>query len=309
MSRRIFKEVAGLTTEGVHPGSTDLDVMSIGEILQFMSDEDAKVVPAIRKVLPQIEQAVEKALTSFSAGGRLIYIGAGTSGRLGILDASECPPTFGSDPNQVIGVIAGGREAVFFSREGVEDQEEQGAGNLEALHLGASDTVIGIAASRRTPYVLGALRYARKVGASTVFLTCNSSSQTESQEQLADVIIAPVLGPEILMGSTRLKAGTATKMILNMITTTSFIRSGKVYRGMMVDLQALSEKLKARSRRVLMLAADLDYDQAGEYLQKAEGKVKTAIVMALCRVSRERADEMLTLASGFIRKAIQAPNR
>jgi len=304
MSRSVFKQIAGLTTEQVLPDSVELDRLPVSEILQIMSNEDAKVAPAVKAVLPQVELTVEKVVQSFHAGGRLIYIGAGTSGRLGIVDASECPPTFGTNPNQVIGIIAGGRETVFMSREGIEDDAGQGGKDMEAVSLTANDTVVGIASSSRTPYVLGALKYAHQIGASTIFLMCNPLAEKTGESPAADIIIAPVVGPEVIMGSTRLKAGTATKMILNMITTAAFIRCGKVYKGMMVDLKAWSEKLKARSRRVLMLAADLDYDQAGKFLNEAGGSVKTAIVMALCNVPRKRAEELLDENDGFVRRAI-----
>ncbi len=305
MSRRIFQEIAELTTEEVCPGSAELDTFSVRQILEFMSAEDEKVVPAIKKVLPQVEKAVEMVLASFRAGGRLIYIGAGTSGRLGILDASECPPTFGTDPSQVVGIIAGGRETVFLSREGLEDKYEAGSEDLERTGLSSNDCVVGIASSSRTPYVLGGLKYAQRQGAATAIVICNPKPVIEKGEDLADVVIAPVVGPEVVMGSTRLKAGTATKMILNMITTTVFIRSGKVYQGMMVDLKAWSEKLKVRSRRILMLAAGLDYDRAGEYLARADGSVKTAIVMALCGVNKEEAVSLLEKSNGFIRRAVE----
>lgn len=304
MSRRIFQEIEGLTTEGILPGSENLDSLPIRQILNFMSAEDAKVAPAVQAVLPKVEEAVEKVLASFRQGGRLIYAGAGTSGRLGIIDAAECPPTFGTDPELVQGIIAGGRDTVFMSREGIEDQRNEGGSDLEKIDLSARDTVIGIATSSRTPYVLGALDYARGVGAATVFLICNPSVAGEPEVKPADIIIAPLVGPEVIMGSTRLKAGTATKMILNMITTTAFIQLGKVYKGMMVDLKAWSQKLKARSRRVLMLATGLDYDIAGEYLEKAGGSVKTAIVMALCKVDREEAESLLEKSDGMVRTAL-----
>lgn len=308
MSDRIFEEIEGLTTESSHPRSGDLDSLSIRQILEFMSEEDAKVAQAVRSVLPQVERAVEKVLKSFQSGGRLIYIGAGTSGRLGIIDAAECPPTFGSDPTQVVGIIAGGRDTVFLSKEGAEDQEDQGKQDLIDIGLEVRDTAVGIAASRRTPYVLGALQYARSTRASTVFLICNAPAEPPEAQQLADVVIAPVLGPETVMGSTRLKAGTATKMILNMISTAAFIRCGKIYRGMMVDLKAWSQKLKARSRRVLMLATGLNYDRAGEYLEKSGGELKTAIVMAICGVEKEKAEHLLNNSGGFVREAIGKDN-
>jgi N-acetylmuramic acid 6-phosphate etherase len=305
MSRRIFQEIEGLTTEGINPGSEDLDSFSVRQILNFMSAEDAGIAAAVRAVLPQVEEAVEKALASFKQGGRLIYTGAGTSGRLGIIDASECPPTFGSDPEMVQGIIAGGRETVFMSREGIEDLRDEGHSDLENIDLTAKDTVVGIATSSRTPYVLGALDYARGVGAATVFLICNPRVAGDPAEKPADIVIAPLVGPEVIMGSTRLKAGTATKMILNMITTTAFIRMGKVYKGMMVDLKAWSQKLKARSRRILMLATGLEYEAAGEYLEKAGGSVKTAIVMTLCKIDREEAEKLLEKSNGFVRSALE----
>jgi N-acetylmuramic acid 6-phosphate etherase len=308
MSRRVFDEIKGLTTEALHPRSTDLDIYSVRQILEFMSDEDAGVTAAVRKVLPEIEKAVDQVIHSFRSGGRLVYIGAGTSGRLGVIDAAECPPTFGSDPQAVVGIIAGGPDAVFRSREGAEDDMNQSGLDLAAIALNESDTLIGITASRRTPYVLGGLEYARSVGAATVLLICNLPDPEKETGHLADVIIAPLLGPEVLMGSTRLKAGSATKMILNMISTTAFVRMGKVFQGMMVDLRAGSQKLKARSRRVLMLAADLDYDRAGELLDAAEGNVKLAIVMALCEVDTPRARDLLAKSEGFVREAVKVFN-
>lgn len=305
MSRRVYKEIEGLSTESVHPRSVDLDIFSIKQILEFMSDEDATVSAAVRKKLPQIESVIERVVASFQSGGRLIYIGAGTSGRLGIVDASECPPTFGSDPGQVIGIIAGGPEAVFRSQEGAEDNAEMGKQDLIRVDLRPRDTVVGITASTRTPYVLGALRYARTVGASRALLVCNPSDSDAEPSNPDDIVVSIDLGPEVIMGSTRLKAGTATKMVLNMITTAAFIRCGHVYRGMMVDLKAWSEKLAARSRKILMLAAGLDYDEADKLLKQANGSVKTAIVMALCKVQKEVAEDLLQQSDGFVRAAIQ----
>jgi N-acetylmuramic acid 6-phosphate etherase len=305
LSRKVFDEIKGLTTEAIHPRSVDLDVYSVRQILEFMSDEDTSVPAAVRRVLPEVEKAVDLVLRSFRQGGRLVYVGAGTSGRLGVIDAAECPPTFGSDPQQVVGIIAGGPDAVFRSREGAEDDLEQAARDLAAIALNESDTVVGITASRRTPYVLGALEYARSVGAATVFVICNLPDPRKASSDLADIVISPLLGPEVLMGSTRLKAGTATKLILNMISTTAFIRQGKVYQGMMVDLRAGSQKLKARSRRVLMLATGLDYDRAGESLDAAGGSVKAAIVMTLCGVDLTRALELLEKSEGFVGGAIE----
>jgi len=310
MSRQVFEEIQGLTTEGIHPRSAVLENLSVRKILEFMNEEDSRVAAAVGVVLPDVEKAVDLVLRSFQAGGRLIYVGAGTSGRLGVLDAAECPPTFGSDPKQVVGIIAGGRQAVFKSQEGAEDRLERGTEDLTGLRLTSADTVVGITASRRTPYVLGALEYAKSVGAATVFVICNpapgsqAGSLHHTHSKRVDVIIAPILGPELVMGSTRLKAGTATKMILNMISTAAFVRCGKVYGGMMVDLRAGSEKLKARSRRVLMLAADLDYERAGELLEQAGGSVKTAIVMARCGTAKDEAERLLEKSGGFVGQAI-----
>ncbi|TKJ36867.1 N-acetylmuramic acid 6-phosphate etherase [candidate division LCP-89 bacterium B3_LCP] len=298
-------ELEKLTTEGVHPDSLDLDIFSTRQILEFMSVEDHKVAPAVKSVLPQVEKAVERVVSSFKNDGRIIYVGAGTSGRLGILDASECPPTFGSDPSQVVGLIAGGHDAVFMSREGAEDESDVGAEDLKAVNLQAQDTVLGIAASTRTPYVLGALHYAKEVGAGTIFLTCNPSPNDKTSAKLADVVISLSLGQEVVMGSTRLKAGTATKLVLNMITTTAFIHCGHVYKGMMVDLKTWSDKLQARSRRVLMLATDLGFDQADRLLEESGGSVKTAIIMALCNVDKDLAESLLQESGGFVRPAIE----
>lgn len=305
MSRRVFEEIKDLATERLLPGSEELDTFDIAQILEFISSEDAKVAPAVRRVLPAIEKAVERVLESFKSGGRLIYVGAGTSGRLGILDAAECPPTFGSDPARVIGIIAGGKDAVFLSREGAEDDEAMGEKDLMNLNLQTADTVIGIAASRRTPYVLSALRFARSAGANTIFIMCNPPPEGEISPGIADVLIAPDLGPEVIMGSTRMKAGTATKMILNMITTTAFIRSGHVYKGMMVDLKAWSQKLKARSIKILMLLTNMDYQSAEELLRVADGKVKTAILMGLLGIESGEAEDLLARSGGFVRKALE----
>jgi N-acetylmuramic acid 6-phosphate etherase len=301
MKRQVFDRLQNLTTESLNPRTRDLDTMSVGEILKAMSHEDAEVAPAVAKVLPQVEQAVALVEMSFRNGGRLFYVGAGTSGRLGVLDAAECPPTFGTEPEIVQGIIAGGYGALLKSAEGAEDDDKAGADELKKRRLSPKDTVVGIAASTRTPYVMGALQYARTTGCKTVLVTCND---VPGKEVPADVVIAPVVGPELVAGSTRLKAGTATKMILNMITTASMVRLGKTWGNLMVDLKAWSEKLQARSCRILTLATGCTFEEAVEWLQKADGELKTAIVMALGKVDAAEARKRLQENDGRVRGAL-----
>ena len=232
----------------------------------------------------------------------MIYVGAGTSGRLGVLDASEIPPTYGADPEMVQGIIAGGYEALVVAQEGAEDIKEDGARDLKARNLTSRDVVCGIAASRRTPYVIGAIEYARSLGAKTLYITCTPRNEMNIP---VDVAMCPIVGPEVVMGSTRMKAGTATKLVLNMITTTAMIKLGKVYGNMMVDLQMNSKKLIERSKRTLMIVTGIDYDEAAKYLEAAGGHVKTAIVMIKAGVSREEAKKRLEITEGHVRKAIE----
>jgi len=239
-------------------------------------------------------------VSSLRAGGRLLYFGAGTSGRLGVVDASECPPTFGTDPSLVVGVMAGGHAAMFRSQEGAEDNEEQARRDVDAHQVGSRDTVCGIAASRRTPYVVAAVGRARELGARTVYITTNPRSEFDLE---VDVAICPEVGPEVLMGSTRMKSGTAQKLVLNMITTTAMVRLGKVYENMMVDLQLTNRKLVERSRRIVVMATGVDYDEAARVLGEAGGHVKTAIVMILMGVAPEEARRRIDAAGGFIRGA------
>ncbi|UUX35475.1 N-acetylmuramic acid 6-phosphate etherase [Fundicoccus culcitae] len=256
----------------------------------------------VEKVLPVIEQAVNKIIESFNSNGRLIYMGAGTSGRLGVLDAAECVPTFGVPPEMVVGLIAGGDSAIKLAVEGAEDSKELGKADLEALDLKANDTVVGIAASGRTPYVVGGLMYANEVGANTVSLACNINSLISSYSQIA---IEVDCGPEVLTGSTRLKAGTAQKLILNMLSTASMIGIGKTYQNLMVDVQATNEKLVARSKRIIMDATDCSEEVADEYLEIANKDVKLAIVMILTGESMEEAKTKLVTAKGFISRAVE----
>ena len=300
--RARFEEFARLATEQRNPRTMDLDTLDVPEILKRINDEDRTVADAVAAELPHIAMAVDFAVASFHAGGRLIYVGAGTSGRLGVLDASECPPTFGSDPEQVVGVIAGGYTAVVRAVEGAEDRREEGARAMDDLQVTSEDTVVGIAASRRTPYVVAAVERARERGARTVYLTCTPREEFEIP---VDVAICPVVGPEVLMGSTRMKAGTAQKMVLNMISTAAFVRSGKAYENMMVDLMANSQKLVERSRRTVMTIAGVDYDESARAIESAGKRVKTAIVMLKRGCDRAEAERRLQQTNGFVRRAIE----
>jgi len=287
-----------LTTELRNPKSMDLDKKSVKEILLLMNEEDSTVPLAIKKEIDKIESAVSETIKAFRNGGRLIYVGAGTSGRLGILDASECPPTFGVDHSLVQGLIAGGEKAILKAIEGAEDDEEQGSNDLKAIGLNEKDVVVGIAASGRTPYVIGALKYANEVGASTVSISNNKNSVIG---KIAKIAIEVETGPEVLTGSTRLKAGTAQKLILNMISTTSMIGIGKVYENLMVDVQPTNKKLVERSKRIIMEATGVDYETAQNYFEKANQQVKPAIVMILLNCSYDEAIDRLDKANGFIR--------
>lgn len=299
--RSRFDEFARLATEQRNPRTLDLDTLDVPELLARISAEDRSVADAVALELPHIAQAVELVVAAFRAGGRLIYVGAGTSGRLGVLDASECPPTFGSDPEQVVGVIAGGYTAVVRAVEGAEDREDEGAHAMTDLQIGPDDFVLGIAASRRTPYVVAAIAKARELGARTGYLTCTPREEFQIP---VDVAICPVVGPEVLMGSTRMKAGTAQKLVLNMITTAAFVRVGKAYENMMVDLMANSRKLVERSRRTVMSVTGVDYDAAARAIEAAGKSVKTAIVMLKLGCSRADAEARLASTGGFVRAAV-----
>jgi N-acetylmuramic acid 6-phosphate etherase len=304
--RARFEEFARLATEQRNPRTMDLDTLEVPELLSRINAEDRGVAEAVAKELPYIARAVDLVVASFREGGRLIYAGAGTSGRLGVLDASECPPTFGSDPEQVVGVIAGGYTAVVRAVEGAEDRRDDGAKAMDDLVVGPEDTVVGIAASRRTPFVVAAIERARARGARTAYITC---TPREEFQLPVDVAICPVVGPEVLMGSTRMKAGTAQKLVLNMISTAAFVRSGKAYENMMVDLTANSQKLVERSRRTVMTVTGVDYDEAGKAIEAAGRSVKTAIVMVKLGCSREEAERRLRQTGGFVRRAIEWSHR
>ena len=307
--KKLFDQLRKLTTEKRNKNTMSIDEMGTMEILQTINREDQKVPIAVRKELPHIEKAVNLVVHSLLSGGRLIYVGAGTSGRLGILDAAECPPTFGNSPNLIQGIIAGGKPAVFRSQEGAEDNEADARRNIRKLKVGDKDTVCGIAASLRTPFVQAALREAKIRGASTILITTNPRAVLNRGEfsrirKYCDVTICPSVGPEVIMGSTRMKSGSAQKMILNMITTTSMIKIGKVYQNLMVDLRMNSKKLEERAKRVLMTVTGLDYESATKTIREAGGHVKTAIVMVKSRLSRYEAKHRLKKADGFVKKAI-----
>ncbi|MBP3040429.1 N-acetylmuramic acid 6-phosphate etherase [Bacillaceae bacterium Marseille-Q3522] len=292
-----------LTTEQQNEATKHLDEMSIMDILKVINQEDKLVPTAVETQLGQIEKAIDLIVNSFNNNGRLIYIGAGTSGRMGVLDAVECPPTFGTEPEMVQGIIAGGNGAIIKAVEGAEDNEKLAAADLKAIKLGTTDTVIGVAASGRTPYVLGGLSYAQQIGASTVAISCNKSADIS---KYAKVAIEVPVGPEILTGSTRLKAGTAQKLVLNMISTGSMIGIGKVYGNLMVDLQPTNEKLIERSKRIIMLSTGVPYEKAEYYFKKANKRSKAAIVMIENKCSYEEAIKSLADANGFVRKAIRS---
>ncbi len=299
---RLYHQLSTLVTEQRNPRSQHIDTSSIAEILRIINDEDQRVAHAVRAESAYIAEAVQLIVDTFRAGGRLFYVGAGTSGRLGILDASECPPTFGTPPEMVQGIIAGGPAAVFRSQEGAEDSEADGAEALRIHGVTPQDIVCGIAASRRTPYVVGATRAARAIGCKTLFVTCNPRATFTLP---VDVAICVVVGPEVIMGSTRMKSGTAQKLVLNMLTTAAMVRMGKVYENMMVDLQMSAQKLVERSRRTMMIVAGLDYVAASKVLEAADGHVKTALVMVLADVDKPEAQARLAQADGFVRRAIR----
>ena len=289
-----------LTTEKRNQKTTGLDEMSIREILAIMNEEDAKVPVAINECLDQIASVIEKIVESFNKGGRLIYIGAGTSGRLGILDAAECVPTFGTDPEMVQGLIAGGMKAMTVAVEGAEDSEQLAKEDLEAIQLNENDIVVGIAASGRTPYVVGGLEYAKEVGATRASLSCNKEAVIS---QYAAYPIEVEVGPEILTGSTRLKSGTAQKLILNMLSTVSMIGVGKIYKNLMVDVRPTNEKLVERAKRIIMEATECDYELAAEKFAESGEEVKLAIVMILTNSDKETAASKLVESKGFVREA------
>lgn len=307
--KELFEQLKELTTEQRNAASMKIDAESILGALRIINNEDKKVALAVESQIPFVAQAVDLVVKAFKNGGRLIYVGAGTSGRLGVLDAVECVPTYGTEPEMVQGIIAGGEKAMFRSQEGAEDKEENGASEIEARKVGTQDVVCGIAASLRTPFVIGAVKRAKKLGAHTLYVTTNPRSKFDLPEyndlgDAIDVAICPEVGPEVVMGSTRMKSGTAQKLVLNMITTAAMIRLGKVYENMMIDLQMTNQKLRERAKRIVMTITGVQYDRAEAILLEANWHVKTALVMIKAGVSQEEAQSRLQQADGFVRAAI-----
>ena len=292
-----------LDTEKVNPASTEIDRMSPLEIVQVINAEDAKVAQAVKQVLPQIARAIEEIAIRLRRNGRLVYVGAGTSGRLGALDASECPPTFNIPPDMVISCIAGGQQALGKALEDLEDSWEEGQTDLVSLSISKVDVVIGITASGRTPYARGAIAYARERGALTIGLACNANTPLEQE---VEIMIAPVVGPEVITGSTRLKAGTAQKMVLNMLSTGTMILLGKTFGNLMVDVQATNYKLQQRALSIVRQTTGLDDDTARNLLETSGGEVKTAILVALTNIQPEQARERLAAHDYVLRAALEA---
>ena len=291
-----------LTTESRNQNTLNIDKVSTLEMVKIINNEDKKVAIAVENELPQIAEAIDGIVERINRGGRLIYIGAGTSGRLGILDASECPPTYGVSEELVQGIIAGGTEAIFRAKEGAEDSKELAIEDLKVKNLTENDTVVGLAASGRTPYVIGGLEYANKIGALTVSVTCNGDSEVS---KVAKISIAPVVGAEVVTGSTRLKSGTAQKLVLNMLSTGTMIKLGKVYGNLMVDVRATNEKLVERAKRIVCEATGVEKSQAEEILSETNFDVKLAIFMILSGLNITQAKEKLSASKGYIAKAME----
>ncbi|ENM3722196.1 N-acetylmuramic acid 6-phosphate etherase [Vibrio paracholerae] len=298
----LIAALSHLVSEGRNPDTMDIDLLSSQEIVERLNQQDKQVPLAVEAVLPQIAQAVDKITAAFKQGGRLIYLGAGTSGRLGVLDASECPPTFGVSDQMVIGLIAGGKEAMFTAQERAEDNATLGTHDLQQIDFSSKDVLVGIAASGRTPYVIGALEYANDLGATTIALSCNPDSPIA---EIAQIAISPVVGPEALTGSTRLKSGTAQKLVLNMLTTASMIRLGKSYQNLMVDVRATNRKLIARAVRIVMQATDCQREEAEALLKESHNNAKLAILMHLTGMNYEQATAKLSQSDGFLRRAME----
>lgn len=294
-------DLTSMITESRNLASADIDSLPTLDMLRVINREDQTVALAVEKTLPQVAQVVDAVAQAFRLGGRLIYMGAGTSGRLGILDASECPPTFGTLAEQVVGLIAGGHKAILKAVENAEDNRELAVSDLKALNFSEKDVLVGIAASGRTPYVLGGMEYALSLGATVAAVSCNPDSE---MSRLAGIAITPVVGPEVITGSSRMKAGTAQKLILNMITTGAMIRSGKVYGNLMADVEATNAKLVERQKRIVMAATECDRATAEQALAACDGHCKTAIVMILAQLSAGDAKALLAQHQGFIRDAL-----
>lgn len=295
--------IGALATEGINPATAGIDRMSPLEIVKAINAEDAKVALAVEQELPAIARAIEEIAARMRQGGRLLYIGAGTSGRLGILDASECPPTFGTSPEQIVGLIAGGPIATANAVEDAEDNPAAGQAELEQLQVSQLDTIVGIAASGRTPYVMGAIAYAKAQGALTIGIACNAATPLE---QAVEIMIAPLVGPEALTGSTRLKSGTAQKMVLNMLSTGAMILLGKTFGNLMVDVVATNYKLEQRATKIVQIATGLPKDAAATLLKNVDGETKTAIIVGLTNVSPEMARAQLAIHHSILRTTLES---
>lgn len=300
-NQTLLTTLSQLITEQRNANTTDIDRLSALEIVEKINQEDQQVALAVKANLPQIAQAVEKIVQAFQQGGRLIYIGAGTSGRLGVLDASECPPTFGVPPEMVVGIIAGGERALRHPIEGAEDNKQAGVADLQAVNFSPKDVLVGIAASGRTPYVIGALEYANQLGATTVSIASNPNA---AMSQIAHIVIETVVGAEVLTGSSRMKSGTAQKLVLNMLTTASMILIGKCYQNLMVDVQASNEKLKARAVRIVMQATECSKERAEAVLAETAGNAKLAIMMILSGMEKAEAERVLQEHQGRLQSAL-----
>lgn len=303
MSENLLNNLNALMSESRNPNSLQLDSLNSLEIVTLMNAEDKSVPQAIERCLPAIAAAVEMIVAAFKQGGRLIYLGAGTSGRLGVLDASECPPTFGVSSEMVKGIIAGGEKALRLPIEGAEDNLQAAIADLQAIQFNAQDVLVGIAASGRTPYVLGALQYAKELGAGRISIACNPQSP---MAKLAQIAIEPLVGPEVLTGSSRLKAGTAQKLILNMLSTAAMVQLGKCYENLMVDVQASNEKLRARAQRIVMQATGCSAERAKARLKDADNHAKLAIMMELSGLEKAQAQALLDAKEGKLREALTA---
>ncbi len=301
----LYKIISSLATEQRNPKSENIDLESTAGILEIISNEDMAVPKAVRAELPNIERAVDIIYNAFQNGGRLFYVGAGTSGRLGVVDASECPPTFGVDPEMVQGIIAGGKAAMFASQEGAEDSPVSGAAEIVERGIKPPDVVCGLAASGRTPFVAGALMKASELGCRTILISTVPHEIINKLGTKADIKICPDVGPEVITGSTRMKSGTAQKLVLNMLTTASMVKLGKTHGNIMVDLQQTNAKLTERSRGILMALGGIGYDEAADYLDRSGGHVKTALVMILGNVSKEEAEKFINKADGKVKVAIE----
>ncbi len=299
---QLIDELKQISTESQNQDTLDIDLLDAKGILEKINDEDQKVAGVVNEIIPQIAKAVDEIVNAFANGGRLVYIGAGTSGRLGIIDAVECPPTFSVSSKQVVGIIAGGNKAIHKSVEGAEDNESFAVDDLQKAELSEKDVLVGIAASGRTPYVISAMKYGKSIGATVVGVSC---SYNEKFDQANDINLCAVVGAEVLTGSTRMKSGTAQKLILNMLSTASMIRSGKSYRNLMIDVNASNEKLYARAVRIVMQATDCDYDCAKLALEQSENNAKLATLMILTGLNFEQSKDCLAKNSGFLRKAVE----